>query len=421
MNRTRQVWLLLGCFLLIPSLMKAQEDQVYKNRKFDPNVGTVQLYPLVNTGDQEMRAPIITLNQSTELLLQFDMLTEEYDVLQARIIHCNSDWTKSVLNDIEFLYDYNTFDIRDFEYSENTRQLYVNYWMKMPRVKRSGNYVVAVYYDGRPDEVILTRRFVVYEQNINIQSGYRASTSVRDRQVNQQIDFSINYTAMDVTNPMREFKVVLRQNNRWDNAIFDLQPTSDNRANSTLEYRHFNAENNFKGGNEFRFFDIRIYNFRGVNVSRIDKQPKRIDAYLSRSQSRGGSVYSQTRDMNGSFFIMTNETGASYLEADYIHVHFDLESSPINDEVYAVGAFNDWVKDESSRLTYNPQTRSYQGSARLKQGYYDYMYWVDGPNPYMFENSFYQTENDYDILVYYRGFTDLADRVVGFASFKSVP
>ncbi|MCV9388704.1 type IX secretion system plug protein [Reichenbachiella ulvae] len=420
MKSRLHLWVFVACFMA--GSATAQDSQVYQNQKFDQAVGTVQLYPLVNTGDQEMRAPIITLDQTTELLLQFDMLTEEYDILQAKIIHCNSDWTKSVLNDIEFLYDYNTFDIRDFEYSENTRQLYVNYWMKMPRVKLSGNYVVQVYREGRPDDVILTRRFIVYEQNISINPGYRASTSVRFRQSNQQIDFAINYTAMDVTNPMREFKVVLRQNNRWDNAIFDLQPTSDNRANSTLEYRHFNAENNFKGGNEFRFFDIRVYNFRGINVSRIDKDNKRIDAYLATSESRGNSVYSQSRqDMNGSFFIMTNETGASYLEADYIHVHFDLKTSQVPQEVYAIGAFNDWAKNESSRLTYNPQAQSYQGVALLKQGYYDYMYWVDGDDPYLFENSFYQTENEYDILVYYRGFTDLADRVVGFASFKSVP
>lgn len=418
-----RVSVLLSVFLLVlcGADSHGQQGKVYENRKFSPLVGTVQLYPNLSRGDQEMSEPIISIDQSTELLLQFDMLTEEYDNLQARIIHCNADWTKSAFNDIEFLYDYNSFNILDFDYSENTLQLYVNYWMRMPKVKRSGNYVVEVYYDRKPDQVLLSRRFVVFEQMVGINTSMRVASNVQYRQSNQQIDFSLNYSAMNVTNPLREIKVVLRQNQRWDNAIFNLQPTRVDQVSSQLEYRHFNSENNFRGGNEFRFFDLRVYNFRGVNVARIDKGDQGIDAFLVPTKSRGTEVYAQTRDQNGTFFIMTNETGASYLEADYIRAHFELKATALSEKVYVLGAFNDWRIDESSCMTYNAQTESYQGSAYLKQGFYDYIYWVDGDNPYRLEGSFYQTENDYDILVYYRGFTDLADRVVGYSSFNSAP
>ncbi|MBU2915159.1 type IX secretion system plug protein domain-containing protein [Reichenbachiella agariperforans] len=408
------LWFTLQCFH-----GAAQNGEVYENKKYDKAVGVVQLYPILNVGNQEMQPPIVHLQQTTELMLQFDMLTEEYDNLQAKIIHCNADWTQSVLNDIEFLYDYNTFDLRDFDYSENTLQLYVNYWMKMPKVKVSGNYIVQVYHDSRPDEVVLTRRFIVYEQLVNLDPGLRSSTSVRYRQTNQQIDFALSYPSLQVNNPMSDFKIVLLQNHRWDNAVQGLLPTSINQAASKLEYRHFNAENNFRGGNEFRFFDIRVYNFRGMNVGRVDKGARSIDAYVMRDKSRNQSVYSHSMDMNGSFYITTNEAAASYLQADYINVHFDLAVQKIPEDIYVIGAFNNWRKDQFSRLTYNAQSQSYQAETLLKQGFYDYMYWVDGENPYRFEGSFYQTQNDYEIIVYYRGFTDLADRVVGYTSVET--
>ncbi|PIB33938.1 hypothetical protein BFP72_00065 [Reichenbachiella sp. 5M10] len=412
--------LMILCVVLgMNSYAQAQSDKLYQNEVFHEDVGVVQLYPVLQVGNEEMEEPIIPIGQTTSLLLKFDMLTEEYDNLQAKIVHCNADWTQSALNDIEFLYDYNAFDLRDFDYSVNTLTLYVNYWMVMPKVKRSGNYAVVVYRDNRPNEVLFTRRFVVFEQLVGLTPTLRSSTTVRYRLNNQQIDFAMNYSSISTNNPMGEFKVVLRQNNRWDNAIVGLQPTSVNRASNTLEYRHFNAENNFKGGNEFRFFDIRVFNFRGMNVANIRKDPRGIDAYLVTDKSRTNAVYSQVRDMNGTFFIGTNESGASYLESDYIRVHFDLKTSPVQEDVYVIGAFNNWKKDKGSILKYNSQTQSYQAEVLLKQGVYDYMYWVDGPNPYLFEGSYYQTQNDYDILVYYRGFTDLADRVVGYASFAS--
>ncbi|UXP33789.1 DUF5103 domain-containing protein [Reichenbachiella agarivorans] len=418
-NRLKMCGLIMLCFVMCCQHVRAQSGKVYENQKFHDQVGVVQLYPVLNVGNEEMETPIIPIGQTTDLMLRFDMLTVEYENLQAKIIHCNADWTQSVLNDMEFMYDYNVFDIRDYEYSINTVELYVNYWMTLPKVKRSGNYIIQVYRDSRPDKVLFNRRFVVFEQGVNIQPKMRSSTSVQYRVNNQQIDFEIAYSGLQVNNPMAEFKVVLRQNNRWDNAIVNLRPTNVNRAASKLEYRHFNSENNFKGGNEFRFFDIRVHTFRGMNVAAVKNEEKRLDAFLVRDKIRSQAVYSQVRDMNGAFFIATNESGARYLEADYIHVHFDLISPETNDEVYVIGAFNDWRKDDKSRMIYNRQTLSYQASALLKQGFYDYMYWVDSDNPYWFENSYYQTENKYEIIVYYRGFTDLADKVVGYTSFTS--
>jgi len=312
------------------------------------------------------------------------------------------------------------FDIRDYDYSFNTKTLYVHYWMELPKVKVSGNYVVIVYADNDPTKVILTRRFVVFENLVGLTPNVRAPKSPKYRLTHQQIDFFLSYSGLKISNPYTEFKVILRQNSRWDNAIVNLSPTNVNTSTKRLEYRPYNSENNFKGNNEFRNFDARLSSFRGMNVSKIEKTPIQTDLYVKVDESRANKAYGHLGDMNGTYFIGTNEINAGYLESDYFNVHFRLSvKEPTLNKVYVIGAFNDWTKDEASLMKFNAQDNIYQTTIRLKQGVYNYIYWVDGVNPEIFENSFYQTENNYDILVYYRGFTDQADRVIGYTSFLS--
>lgn len=413
--------ILLICLLIVINVSYAQKGYIYEDKKFHQDVGVVQLFPDYNMVDQEIQFPIVSLKQQTSLLLKFDLLHEEYDELQAKIIHCNADWTKSVLNDMDYLAEFNVFDVRDFDYSFNTKALYVHYWFELPQVKVSGNYVIMVYADNDPTKVILTRRFIVFESLAGVSPTIRASTSARNRLSHQQIDFFISHTNLKVSNPYTELKVVLRQNGRWDNAITTLKPTNVSASSKRLEYRSFNAENNFSGSNEFRNFDARLFSFRGMNVSKINETSVKTDLYVILDKTKENDAHSQQlNDMNGMYFIGTNESNAGYLECDYFNAHFSLRTEePSPHKIYVIGAFNDWQKNESNRMKFNPNNNTYQASMRLKQGVYNYLYWVDGPNPDLFENSFYQTENAYDIIVYYRGFHDQVDRVVGYTLFSS--
>lgn len=384
-------------------------------------VGTVQLYPVTNNPNQEMEPPIVALRNVESLLLQFDLFLEDYIDLQAKIIHCNADWTKSLLNDIEFMYDYNSFDLRDFDYSLNTKKLYVNYWFNLPRVKKTGNYIIQVYPYGDEDHVLFTRRFVVFNNLVSIQPTSRISTGVLQRDFNQQIDFDLAHGRLDVSNPRTEFKIVIRQNQRWDTALDKLKPTAVRRDKSLLEYRHFNLENNFSGGNEFRSADLRSYTFRGAFVEKVNPDADPVQAVVNPGKSRKHQAYSMLQDRNGGFFIASTETLGDYLSCDYIQTRFELKSRQLADPVYVFGAFNDYTKDKNSLMKYDKNTASYTCDILLKQGMYDYMYWVDTQDgdPYEIEGSFYQTENNYDIIVYHRSFSDLTDKVVGYYSFRT--
>jgi len=415
--------LLLLSFLLAkisPNCVAQKKVMAYENKKYEPFVGVVQLYPTTNNPDQELGAPIVSRNQVESLLLQFDLLLEEYIDVQAKIIHCNADWSKSVLNDIEFLYDYNIFDLRDFEYSMNSKTLYVNYWFKLPRVKITGNYIIQVYQNGDENDVLFTRRFIVFDNNVTIQPNTRISTGVMERDFNQQIDFDIIHSRIKVSNPRTEFKVVIRQNQRWDNALVGLQPTAIRREKSLLEYRHFNVENNFKGGNEFRMADLRSYSFRGAYVAHVKPDTNPREAQVNIGKSRKHQAYSMMIDKNGGFIIASTEALGDYLACDYLLTKFEIKSQQLPDPVYVVGSFNNYQKDKKSLMKYNVTSQSYQCEILLKQGLYDYMYWVDSKtDPYYFEGSFYQTGNDYDIIVYHKSFSDLTDKVVGYYSFRT--
>ncbi|MEO9964721.1 MAG: type IX secretion system plug protein domain-containing protein [Reichenbachiella sp.] len=406
---------------IIPNVQAQPKGTIYEDKSFAAIVGTTQFYPITDNANQELGAPIVPRSQVENLLLQFDLLLEEYIDVQAKIIHCNADWTKSVLNDIEFLYDYNNFDLRDFEYSINTKTLFVNYWLRMPRVKTNGNYVVQVYQNGDEEDILLTRRFIVFDNLISIQPTTRTSTGVLERDFNQQIDFDLIHSRIKVSNPRTELKIVIRQNQRWDNALTGLQPTAIRREKSLLEYRHFNLENNFKGGNEFRSADLRSYSFRGAFVTSVNPDTDPRQASVNPGKSRKHQAYSQIQDKNGGFYIASTEAAGSYLECDYIKTKFEIKSPQIQSPVYVLGAFNDYNKTDQSRMKYDNTSQSYVCEILLKQGHYDYIYWVDDPDgdPYYFEGSFYQTRNNYDIIVYHRSFSDLTDKVVGYYSFST--
>ena len=59
----------------------------------------------------------------------------------------------------------------------------------------------------------------------------------------------------------------------------------------------------------------------------------------------------------------------------------------------------------------------------MKQGYYDYTYVAVDKNNFGMRNeldgNYFETENLYTILVYYKSFTDRSDQLIGVATFDS--
>lgn len=233
---------------------------------------------------------------------------------------------------------------------------------------------------------------------------------------NQQLNFKLNYSKLDVVNPMESIQIWVRQNQRWDNAQGNIKPTFIREDRRELEYRFFDKSNQFMAGNEFRFVDFRSLNFPGINTGRLDRSKRPFHLSVLTDKTRDGKAYAQYRDMNGNYVIDNQDNRDPSLSGDYVFVTFTLTSPPLAGNVHVMGALTDWDHSAATRMDYNRAANAYEKTLFLKQGWYDYQYWVDGANQNSFqlEGSHFETENLYEVFIYYRPFRPQADLLVGY-------
>jgi hypothetical protein len=392
---------------------------------YEESIKTVLLYPQPAPGADAAAAtlqpPVLPLAQPIPLILEFDELSNTFKNYRAKIYHCNADWSVSLLTDIDFLDQINDFLFNQPQLSFNTKIAYVHYTFEVPRVKLPGNYLLMVYREGNVKDIILTKRFMIYENRVQITATVKPSTGVQERNRNQQIDFAVAYRDYPLTNPRETVKVSLRQNYKWNNAITTLAPLAVREDQALLEYNYFNLENNFPGGNEYRFFDMRSIRFLGMNMAKINPKQDSTQVLLVPDKTRTKEAYSQMVDLNGRFAIDNYETGRGATEADYVNVHFTLrlpERAPGN--VHLWGEFMNWNPTSVTQMRYDEASQSYKGEYLLKQGFYNYAYALEPSqsrtiNETYFEGSHFNTENHYEVIVYYRPLASRADMIIGYA------
>lgn len=408
--------ILLSCLL---AGRVAGQSEVWTDQTPDARIQTVLFYPVVEETPNVLGFPVLYLRKTGYLQLDFDELAESYNSFNFKLIHCNADWKQSILNDFEFLETFNEFTVDDYEISLNTRTPYVHYSIKVPQVKITGNYILKVYRNMNQNEVVLTRRFVVYDNGVGVKLDPKFPLDPALRNSGQQIDFDVSYGTYPIYNPREMVKVVLRQNGRWDNAKTDLVPQFLRSDQNLLEYHFFNNENVFPGLNEYRGFDIRSIRFRGQNMANTRFDNDGAQAWVLPDKSRNFRTMGAWIDANGRYVIENFETRRGYVEADYVDTWFtlDLESDP-DGEVYLFGQMTDWQIRPANKMERVGEKLQWKGHIRLKQGFYNYSYVVvkpgQKPNESTLEGSYAQTENIYDVLVYFRPIGGRYDQVIGY-------
>lgn len=384
------------------------------DQAYEPQIKTVMLYP----NGTPLLAAVTRLGQ-WNLVLEFDDLRSENDTYYARIEHCNYNWTKSNLQDLDYMTVYNEFPINTYQYSVDTHIPYVHYTFEVPGVKLSGNYVLVVYRGSNKDDIILSRRFMVFDTKVTFTSDGSLIGPGSLANLNQQLNFTVSYKSLDILNPTTDVHVNIRQNQRWDNIAMDLKPSFVREIEKEMEYRFFDESKMFRGGNEFRFFDLRSLNNPGRNVDYVTRTAKPFDAYIQKDKTRQGQSYAQYNDLNGNFTI-DNYDSRDVLYTNYVNVNFTLVSPAVDGDVYVAGAFNYWALNKNNRMQYDSAKGAYTLGILLKQGWYDYQFLVKSPTlpPYYFEGSHFETENTYEVLVYYRSFQPQADLLIGYISLE---
>ncbi|RYU77792.1 type IX secretion system plug protein [Hymenobacter persicinus] len=389
----------------------------YEDYVYNPDVRSVQCYVATGQPTEVFQPPVVPLSQGQPVTLEFDLLGSTSQRFTAKLVHCDANWQPSVLTDMQFLSEINEFLITDYRTGVGTKVPFYHYRLQMPRVKLSGNYLLLVQSQGGVP--VLSRRVLVYENQVEVSLRQGIPVAGAERYTMQQVDFAINYGGLNLVNPAQEVKVMLRQNFRWDNAKYNLRPTFVRDADRRLEYQYFNFENAFAAGNEFRFFDLRSLRVMGAGMAQLDPNTSPRSVALTPETTRNGQAYSQYDDINGQRVFENREYGNGATNGDYANVTFQLRAEQqAPGPVYILGALTDWKLKDEFRMSYDPETQQYSAQVLLKQGYYNYTYVVAKPGAVpdgvYFEGSHQETENQYDLLVYYRPPGTRADLLIGY-------
>ena len=397
---------LLSFFYLSIVYTYAQPGRIHISK---PSIHTVRL---TVDGNVE-NFPVLTLKSNETLQLSFDDLTHEYVRYTYKIEHCDYEGqTSDELFESDYLYSVADEEvIEDYQPSQNTTVLYNHYSLSIPNTRirplLSGNYRITVSdedEDGNERKAFVCY-FGIVDKKVGIQAQCSTDTEIDHNDSHQQLSLKLDCSNLTLRNAQEEVKLLVMQNRRLDNAIIGIPPTSQN--GNMLLWEH-SRDLIFDAGNEYRKMEILSTRYPGMHGESIRWFDPYYHYTLMTDYPRKNYLYDE--DRNGLSVVRYESSGDADTEADYVMVHFSLDTPPLTDgqSVYVSGR---WAAGLSPiyKMRYDEERQQYVADLLLKCGYYNYMYLTTShTEPYVghtdanIEGNFFQTENEYDLLVYYR-------------------
>ena len=367
--------------------------------------------------------PIFQLGDSFQF--QFDDLHASEDNYYYRIKHCDYNWKQSQLSPNEYLTGFDDQRILDYVNSSTTLQVYSHYRLAFPNkfvsFKVSGNYIISIYNENR--ELVFSRKFILYENLVSVPMQVKRSRNVNQVEVKHNLDFAVKSTSIIFQSPLQNLKVLLLQNGKFTNAIYNIKPQFT--VGNDLIYK-YDTETQFWAGNEYLFFENKNIRAAANNVAYIDTNGGLYNDHLYTNSPRTDKPYTYFPDSNGNFLINNVNSQNPEIEADYAWIYFSLAKSYLqNQDIYISGMFNNFAFTDEFKMDFNEKTGLYEKALMVKQGFTNYNYTILNKNGTIDEESaidgnFFQTENNYFGLVYYRENNQRYDRVIGKGSCSSV-
>ncbi len=444
------------------------------NRIFVDNIRTVKFHP----ERLPMAEPVVNLGSSTKLILRFDDVDLDVKNYQYSIQHCNSDWTiNEDLNIFDYLDGFDEEVMNDYSFSRTQYSDYVHYSLMLPndriKWKLSGNYVLKIFDDTDEKKLSLTRRFMVTENEVFIVPDVRVAHRNDQRRSHHEVDFDVEVKNLTLQNSPEQVSATIVQNGHWNNAISGIKPLFIKQNQLGFRYQNKIC---FEAGKEYRFVDLRSLDYRLNFVEAIEEQDQGFDVLVKKEKARAHKNYFDSPDANGKFIIqnfddisfrrlgnpvrvdttitnrgdltseqilereslneLVNEINRDdqlrsekeqHLVGEYVLTYFTLAmDQPVyGGEVYIFGELSDWRIEDAFKMKYNSEALQYEAEVLLKQGYYNYMYAFqsaeyEGSQKFTFEQvegNWFEADNDYHVLIYFRPFGQRYDRLIGYRSF----
>ena len=368
--------------------------------------------------------PVFQLGDGFQL--QFDDLYGNEANYYYTITHCDYDWRPSQLAKLEYLNGFDDQRIQDYTNSFNSLQVYSHYRLSFPnrltQFRVSGNYVIKILNEDK--EVVFSRKFILYEELVSVPMQIKRARNVTVVEQKHNVEFAIKSATINFQSPLSNVKVMLMQNGKFDYAITNIKPQYT--IGNDLIYK-YDAETQFWAGNEFHFFENKDIRAANNSIAGVDSKGGLYNAHLYLDQSRANVPYTYFPDINGNYIVKNIGAENNEIEADYAWVFFSLSAPNYygKKSIYINGMFNNFAMNDENKMDYNTEKGIYEKALMIKQGFTNYQYVIaDSKGNIDAENAvdgnFFQTENNYFVLVYYRENNQRYDRIIGKGIASSV-
>lgn len=367
--------------------------------------------------------PIFKLGDGFQF--QFDDLFGNEANYYFEIMHCDYNWNPTDIPKAEYIKGFDGQRIQEYENSINTLQIYSHYKLPIPnqfmQLRISGNYILKILDESK--EVIFSRKLIIYEDLVTVPMQIRRARTANYLEYKHNVEFSVKSQAINFQNPLKNVKIVLFQNGQLNAAIKNIVPQYT--IGNDLVYK-YDTETQFWAGNEFLYFDNSDIRSAGNTISRIDSSNGIYNSNLYTNNARANYPYSLNPDINGNYVVRNLGAVKKEIEADYAWVYFSLSAPTFmkNKGIYITGMFNNYSLSPENKMDFNAEKNTYEKAILIKQGFTNFQYQIaddkgniDGENA--IDGNFWQTENDYTILVYYRENNDRYQKVIGKATVNS--
>jgi hypothetical protein len=368
--------------------------------------------------------PIFKLGESFDF--QFDDLFGNEADYYYEIMHCDYNWIPTDIPKSEYLSGFDGQKIQETINSFNTLQMFTHYRLSIPNnfttILLSGNYVLTILNSDK--EVVLKRYFIVYEEKAPVSLKIKRPRTVKNIYSKHNLNFEINTDDFLLQNPTQNLKVVLLQNTNFNTAIKNIIPQYN--LGNVFVYK-YDMETQFWAGNEFLNFDSKDIKNSNNYVSFVDSGNGIYNTHLFTNDAKASFPYSTYSDLNGNFSVRKFDAENNTIESDYSWVYFSLSAPLANpsSSIYVVGMFNNYSMTPENKMDFNTEKGLYEKAILIKQGFTNYQYLtvtnkgiIDQENAV--DGNFYQTENEYTLLVYYKGNTDRYVKVIGKGTANSL-
>lgn len=367
--------------------------------------------------------PIFKLGDGFQF--QFDDLFGNEANYYFEITHCDYDWKPTNIPKAEYMTGFDGQRIVDYENSLTTLQIYTHYSLPIPnqfmQLRISGNYILKILDENK--DVLFSRKFILYEDLVTVPMTIKRARMVNNIEYKHNVEFYISSQVINFQNPNKNVRISLFQNGQFNTAIKNIAPQYT--LGNELIYK-YDTQTQYWAGNEFLYFDNSDIRAAGNTISRIDSSNGIYNTNLYTNNARGNYPYSVTPDINGRFMIRNIRGTKNEIEADYAWVYFSLSAPAFmkNKSIYITGMFNNYSLSPENKLEFNKINNTYEKALLIKQGFTNFQYQIaddkgniDAENA--IDGNFWQTENDYNVLVYYRENNNRYDRVIGKGSANS--